>query len=176
MFCEVVVEHRSVITEVGLEEAVCRGQLGVAVPLAVAYGRSAFYRPLAPAHSVGAFETVRRCFVIVREVNSRFSTYHIEGNSPAVSVQRLLAAVQDFAGLLPPVLRRAPAGPGYVASSLTVQLFEDNDGRETGVEGKLIHFGRARTVFVDFAARLRDTFATRVLSIPPFFKPGKSPT
>jgi hypothetical protein len=137
MYCEVVVKHRSVITEAGLQDAVCNGQLGVAIPLDVAYGRSAFYRLVSPAHSVGAFETVRRCFVIVREVNSRFSTYHLEGNSPAVSVQTLLAAVQDFAGLLSPVLRRAPGGRDYADSSLTVQLFEDNDGRETGVEGRL---------------------------------------
>jgi hypothetical protein len=137
MYCEVVVKHRSVITEAGLEEAVCKGQLGVAIPLAVAYGRSAFYRLVAPPHSVGAFETVRRCFVIVREVNSRFSTYHLEGNLPTVSVQQLLAAVQDFASLLSPVLRRSPGGRDYANSSLTVQLFEDNDGRETGVEGRL---------------------------------------
>jgi hypothetical protein len=135
MYCEVVVKHRAVITEAGLQTAL-QGRLGVDILLTTAYGRSAIYRVAPPHHSVFAFETVRRCFVIVREVNSRFSTYHIEGNTPAVSVESLLASVQDFASLLLPVLATAPAVPSDRASSLTVQLFEDN-GRETGMEGKL---------------------------------------
>jgi len=36
-------------------------QLGVAIPLAAAYARSAVYRLVPPLHSVGAFETVNRC-------------------------------------------------------------------------------------------------------------------
>jgi len=84
MYCEVAVKHKATITDAGLQAAVCGGQLGVAIPLAAAYARSAVYRLVPPLHSVGAFETVNRCFVIVREVNSRFSTYHVEGNSPAV--------------------------------------------------------------------------------------------
>jgi hypothetical protein len=140
MYCEVSVKHKATITETGLQAVVCGGQLGVAIPLMTAYSRSAVYRPVPPAHSVCAFETVNRCFVIVREVNSRFSTYHVEGNSPAVSVPSLLGAVQDFAGLLLPVLRTAAGGATYQGLSLTVQLFEDN-GRETGIAGKLTTLG-----------------------------------
>ena len=44
--------------------------------------------------------------------------------------------MQDFAGLLLPVLRSAPGGIAYQGISLTVQLFEDN-GRETGITGTL---------------------------------------
>jgi len=137
MYCEITVRHAAPITEGGLEATVCHGQLGALILLAVAYARSSIYRVNPPGHSVGAFEAVRRCFVIVREVNSRISTFHIEGNSPAVSVESLLQAVQDFAGLLFPVLGIAPGGAAYEGDSLTVQLFEDN-GRETGIEGKLI--------------------------------------
>jgi hypothetical protein len=135
MYCEVVVRHRSAITEAGLQTAL-QGRLGADIALTAAYGMSALYRLVPPAHSLYAFETVRGCFVIVRKVNSRFSTYHIEGNTPAVSVQTLLAAVQDFASLLLPVLATAPAMSSHRAHSLAVQLFEDN-GRETGIEGKL---------------------------------------
>jgi hypothetical protein len=137
MYCEITVKHKATITEAGLENAVCHGQLGAAILLAGAYARSSIYRNNPPGHSVGAFETVRRCFVIVREVNSRFSTFHIEGNIPAVTVESLLLAVQDFGGVLFPVLGRVPGGSAYQGDSLTVQLFEDN-GRETGIEGKLV--------------------------------------
>jgi hypothetical protein len=140
MYCEVAVKHKATITEAGLQAAVCGGQLGVAIPLAAAYARSAVYRLVPPLHSVGAFETVNRCFVIVREVNSRFSTYHVEGNSPAVSVPSLLGVVQDFASLLLPVLRAAAGGAAYRGISFTVQLFEDN-ARETGIAGKLTTLG-----------------------------------
>jgi|SRR5271156_4398451 len=136
MYCEIEVKHRAPIAEGELQAAVCGSQLGAAIALADAYARSAIYSLASPKHSICAFETVRRCFVIVREVNSRFSTYHIEGNNRAVSVQALLAAVQDFAGLLFPVLQAAPAGQAYRGISLTVQLFEDN-GRETGIQGRL---------------------------------------
>jgi len=135
MYCEVVVKHRAVITETGMQTAL-QGRLGADIALAAAYGMSALYRLFPPAHSLYAFETVRGCFAIVRKVNSRFSTYHIEGNSPAVSVHTLLAAVQEFASLLLPVLATAPATPACRAYSLAVELFEDN-GRETGIEGKL---------------------------------------
>lgn len=135
MYCEVVVTHRAVITEQGLQTAL-RGRLGASIELDDAYEMSALYGPNHPAHSLEAFETVGRCFVIVRKVNSRFSTYHVEGNDAAVSVQTLLRSVQDFASLLFPVLDTPPATPSERARSLTVQLFEDN-GRETGMEGKL---------------------------------------
>lgn len=137
MYCEITVKHKAAITEGGLQEAVCQGQLGAPIVLTGAYARSSIYRINPPGHSVGAFETVRRCFVIAREVNSRFSTFHIEGNIPAVTVESLLLAVQDFASLLFPVLGKAPGESAYQGDSLTVQLFEDN-GRETGIEGKLI--------------------------------------
>ena len=140
MYCEVAVKHKATITEGGLQAAVCGGQMGAAIPLVAAYVRSAVYRLVPPPHSVGAFETVNRCFVIVREVNSRYSTYHVEGNSPAVSVPSLLGAVQDFAGLLLPVLGAATGGDAYQGISLTVQLFEDN-ARETGIVGKLTTLG-----------------------------------
>jgi hypothetical protein len=136
MYCEVVVKHRAVITEQELQTAL-RGRLGASIELDDAYAMSALYRRHRPAHSLDAFETLGHCFVIVRKVNSRFSTYHVEGNDAAVSVQTLLHSVQDFAGLLLPVLNTAPATPAEKARSLTVQLFEDN-GRETGMEGKLI--------------------------------------
>ena len=99
MYCEIVVKHRAPITEVGLQASVCGGQLGTAIALPTAYARSGIYSLVPPAHAIGAFETVHRCFVIAREVNSRFSTFHIEGSIAAVSVQTLLEAVQDFAGL-----------------------------------------------------------------------------
>jgi hypothetical protein len=137
MYCEIWVKHRAAITETGLARVVCGGQLGALVPLAAAYGRSAFYSLHPPTHSVCAFETVRGCFVIVRQVNADFSMYHIEGNSPSVPVQTLLEAVQDFAGQLSPNLRHALAGSDYAYSAVTVKLFADNDGRETGVEGNL---------------------------------------
>jgi hypothetical protein len=137
MYCEIWVKHRAAITEIGLAKAVCGAQLGAPVPLDAAYGRSAFYSLHPPSHSVCAFETVRGCFVIVRQVNADFSMYHIEGNSPSVPVQTLLDAVQDFASLLSAGLRRALAERDYSYSSLTVKLFADNDGRETGVEGNL---------------------------------------
>jgi hypothetical protein len=136
MYCEVVVKHRSVITEAGLQTAL-QGRLGADIALAAAYGMSSLYRLFPPAHSLYAFETVRGCFVIVDRVNYRFSTYHIEGNTPTVSVQTLLAAVQDFAGLLLSALGTAPATSSDKGHSLAVQLFEDN-GRETGVEGNLV--------------------------------------
>lgn len=159
MYCEVAVKHKAAITEAGLQAAVCVGQLGVAIPLATAYARSAVYRLVPPAHSVGAFETVNRCFVIVREVNSRFSTYHVEGNSPAVSVPSLLGAVQDFSGLLLPVLRAAAGGAAYQGISFTVQLFEDN-ARETGIAGKLTTLGsiRAGAICLVFATCQRHRF------------------
>lgn len=140
MYCEIVVKHGAPITEAGLQASVCGGQLGAPIALAVAYSRSGIYGRVAPAHSIGAFETVHRCFVIVREVNSRFSTYHIEGNTAAVSAQALLEAVQDFAEPLFAVLRTAAGGRAFRASALTVQLFEDN-GDETGILGKFTTFG-----------------------------------
>lgn len=135
MYCEVVVKHRAAIAEAGLQTAL-QGRLGTDIDLAAAYETSAIYRDFPPAHSIYAFETVRGCFVIARKVNSRFSTYHIEGTSPDVSAHKLLAAVQDFAGLLLSVLATAPATAAYRAHSLAVELFEDN-GKETGMEGKL---------------------------------------
>jgi hypothetical protein len=137
MYCEIVVEHRAAITENGLAKVVCGGQLGTSISLGEAYGRNPLYSQNPPSHSVCAFETVRGCFVIVRQVNARFSMYHIEGNSPSVPVQTLLEAVQDFAGLLSAGLRRALAGGDYADLSLTVQLFEGHSGKETGVEGNL---------------------------------------
>jgi hypothetical protein len=141
MYCEVFVKHRAVISEDGLQKAL-DGRLGADIQLDDAYAMSAVYRDHRPAHSIEAFETVGNCFVIVRKVNSRFSTYHVEGNTAAVSVQALLRAVQDFAGLLLPVLRTVPATPSERARSLTVQLFEDS-GKETGMEGKLTTWGAA---------------------------------
>lgn len=135
MYCEIVVRHRSAVTEAGLHTAL-QGRLGADIALNTAYAMSSIYRLVPPLHSLWAFDTVRGCFVIVRKVNYRFSTYHIEGNSPAVSVETLLAAVQDFASLLLPALHTAPATSAYGGRSLAVQLFEDN-GRETGVEGNL---------------------------------------
>ena len=135
MFCEVTVKHRSAVTEAGLQELVCNGALGTSLTLGEAYSRSALYKDDPPHHSVGAFDTVHGCFVIVRKVNYLFSTYHVEGNSRAVSVQTLLLAVQDFSGLLLAVL--AKADKPFRAVSLTVLLFEDNAARETGMEGKL---------------------------------------
>ena len=135
MYCEVFVKHRAIITEAGLQAAL-QGRLGADIDLNAAYGMSQIYRDDPPAHSLYSFETVRSCFVIVRRVNSRFSTYHVEGNTSSVPVQTLQAAVQDFAGLLLPLLRTVAGAPAYEATSVTVELFEDN-GRETGVKGRL---------------------------------------
>jgi hypothetical protein len=56
MYCEIAVEHRATITEMGLQAGVCGGQLGVAIPLADAYATSAFYRAAPPPHSVCALK------------------------------------------------------------------------------------------------------------------------
>jgi hypothetical protein len=118
MYCEVFVKHRAVISEDGLQKAL-DGRLGADIQLDDAYAMSAVYRDHRPAHSIEAFETVGNCFVIVRKVNSRLSTYHVEGNTAAVSVQALLRAVQDFAGFLLPVLRTVPATPSERARDLS---------------------------------------------------------
>jgi hypothetical protein len=136
LYCEVFVKHRAVITEAQIQSAL-RGRLGAAIDLHAAYAMSALYGHTPPAHSLDAFETVRSCFVIVRKVNSRFSTCHIEGNSESVPVQTLLAAVQDFADLLVSVLESPPSAPACRAHSVEVHLYEDNT-KQTGIEGKLI--------------------------------------
>ena len=137
MYCEIVVKHRGVITETGLEKAIGRGRLGTEIELTKAYGMSAIYKPAPPPHSLFAFDTARSCFVIARKVNFRTSTYHVEGSSLAVSVETLFQAAQEYSENLLRALRTSPAERGYKGRSLAGQLFEDN-GRETGVEGKLV--------------------------------------
>ena len=136
MYCEITIKHRSMITEAGLETAL-KGKLGPDLALDKAYSLSPIYRSAAPAKSLWAFESVNDCFVIVRKVTYRSSTFHIEGATVAVSVQRLLQAVQDFSGHLMAALAASEKNPELAVKSLAVQLFEDN-GKETGLEGKLI--------------------------------------
>lgn len=140
MYCEIIVKHRDVITEVGLADAISGGRLGTDIPLATAYGMSAIYGPAPPPHSLFAFEAPWSCFVIARKVNFRTSTYHIEGSSPAVSVETLFRAVQEYSESLLRALKTPPAPRGYKGQTLAGQLFEDT-GKETGVEGKLVTFG-----------------------------------
>jgi hypothetical protein len=140
MYCELSVKHGKTIDAASLEHAI-RAPFDNDLPLAAAYGRSAIYGRVPPAHSLFAFETVQNCFVIVRKVNVRFSTYHLEGNSPAISVETMLTAAQEFATQLISVLDTSACK----AKTLTVQLFEDN-GRETGMEGKMITWS---SVFLD---------------------------
>jgi hypothetical protein len=135
MYCEIVAKHGNSITAAQLEGAI-RAQFGNDVPLATAYGRSAIYKSFPPTSSLFAFEIMLNCFVIVRRVNVRFSTFHLEGNTAAVSVETMLQAAQDFSHELVSVLKTS----NYKATSLTVQLFEDN-GRESGMQGKLVSWG-----------------------------------
>ncbi len=140
MYCEITVRHRKQIDAAGLE-GVIRAPFGNDIPIATAYGRSALYRLITPAPvSLFAFETVSNCFVIVRKVNVHSSTYHLEGNSAAVSVETMLQAAEEFSSQLTSVLQRTSFGSPYKVSSLVVQLFEDN-GRETGMEGRLPRLG-----------------------------------
>lgn len=137
VYCEIVVKHRDVITGPGLEAAIGRGRLGTDIPLAMAYGMSAIYKPAPPSHSLFAFDAPWNCFVIARKVNYRTSTYHLEGSTRAVSVETLFQAAQEYSESLLRALRTSPAEPGYKGRSLAGRLFEDN-GRETGAEGKLV--------------------------------------
>ena len=137
MYCEIVVKHRDVITGPGLKAAIGGGRLGTDIVLATAYGMSAIYKLAPPAHSLFAFDTPWNCFVIARGVNYRTSTYHIEGNSLAVSVETLFQAAQEYSENLLRALRTSPTKRGYMGRSLAGRLFEVN-GRETGVEGKLV--------------------------------------
>jgi len=136
MYCEVIVEHKEVVSAAGLERVIGNGRLGPEILLGTAYGMSAIYSLESPTRSLFAFEAARSCFVIARKVNFRTSTYHIEGNSPAVSVETLFHAAREYSADLIAALREPPGNP-YECRSLTVQLFEDN-GRETGVEGKFV--------------------------------------
>src|SRR5271156_1106965 len=113
MYCEIIVKHSRQI-DAGALEAAIRAPFGNAVLILDAYRRSAIYKglvpPLAPHHapppppSLFAFETGLNCFVIVRKVNVVLSTYHLEGNTPVVSVETLLQAAQEFSGQLMKIL------------------------------------------------------------------------
>lgn len=132
MYCEIVAKHRNTITAQQLEASI-RKPFGNDVPLATAYSRSAIYKSFPTTNSLFAFETMLNCFVIVRKVNVHFSTFHVEGNTAAVSVETMLQAAQEFSHELMEVLKAT----NLKAKSLTVQLFEDN-GRESGMQGKLV--------------------------------------
>jgi len=140
MYCEITVRHRKPIVAVGLEGAI-RAPFDNDLPVADAYKRSALYRLVTRAPvSLFAFETVSNCFVIVRKVNVHSSTYHFEGNSAAISVETMLQAAEVFSGQLMSVLATTKFRSPYKPRSLVVQVFEDN-GRETGMEGRLTRFG-----------------------------------
>jgi hypothetical protein len=139
MYCEITVGHRKQIDAAGLE-SVIRAPFNNDIPVATAYGRSAIYRAVAPPPvSLFAFDTVSNCFVIVRKVNVRSSTYHLEGNAPVVSVETMLQAAEEFSGQLVSVLEKTSFRSPYRLRSLVVQLFEDN-GRETGMQGRFNSF------------------------------------
>lgn len=137
VYCEILVKHRDVITEPGLETAIGKGRLGTDIPLATAYVMSAIYGPAPPPRSLFAFDVALNCFVIARKVNDQTSTHHVEGNTRAVTVETLFQAAQQYSESLFRALRTSASGPAYRGRSLTGTLFEDN-GRETGVEGKLV--------------------------------------
>lgn len=136
MYCEITVRHRKQIDAAGLE-SVIRSPFGNDVLVGTAYSRSAIYKSASPAPvSLFAFETVSNCFVIARKVNVHSSTYHLEGNSAAVSVETMLQAAEEYSGQLISVLGKTEFRSPYKPRSLVVQVFEDN-GRETGLEGRL---------------------------------------
>jgi hypothetical protein len=138
VYCEIVVKHRDVITGSDLQKAVGDERLGTDIPLAHAYEMSALYKLAPPRHSLFAFDfTPWRCFVIVRSVNYRTSTHHVEGSGPAVSVETLFRATQEYSESLLRALRKPPAARSAKGLTLAARLFEDN-GKETGVEGKLV--------------------------------------
>ncbi len=142
MYCEIIVEHRKEITAAGLQFAIGNGRLGKDIPVAIAYGMSAIYGAAPPKYSLFAFDTVRSCFVIVRQVNFRISIYHLEGTRPALSVETLFRAAQEYSENLIAALPKPPGDSRYKCRSLAVQIFEDN-AREAGVEGKLVTLASA---------------------------------
>ena len=135
MYCEITVRHRKQIDAAGLENVI-RAPFGNQLSVPIAYSRSAIYQHASPAPvSLFAFETVSNCFVIARKVNVHSSTYHLEGNSAAVSVETMLQAAEEFSGQLLSVLGKTKFRSPYKPRALVVQVFEDN-GRETGMEGR----------------------------------------
>jgi len=141
MYCEIDVKHRDAITWQGLQDAIGRGHLGREIPVEEANKMSAIYKSNPPLSSLFAFETTSNCFVIVRRVNDRTSTYHLEGSRREVTVDTLFRAAQEYSESLLRKLR-THAEKGYRGRSLAARLFEDN-ARETGVEGKLVTLASA---------------------------------
>jgi hypothetical protein len=137
MYCEIVVKNGGNVDEAGLKKAIGPTRLGDDIALAKAYGRSAIYSKNPPTRSIFAHEAVYNCFVIARKLNFRTSTYHLEGNTLTVTAKSMLMAVQEYCNALFKALATPPSTKPYKCLTLAVQLFEDN-GRETGVEGRLI--------------------------------------
>jgi len=111
--------------------------LGAEISVDEAYSRSELLRGVVPANRYFAHETVHHCFVILKDVNFKRCTFHLEASDWFVSSATLLQVAQDYVmeQMLPALKKEARVG----ASLLTVRLFEDN-GRETGLEGRLRTF------------------------------------
>jgi hypothetical protein len=140
MFCEITITHKKAPTEDELKSAIQKA-LGKEIPLSVAYERSEIFRGLDPPEtSLFAVETVHRCFVIARWVNFDSSNYHLEGNSPKVSIESRRLAAQEFSATLTSVLRTNKVNPNFKARKISLIMLEDN-GQETGVEGGVVTFG-----------------------------------
>jgi hypothetical protein len=123
MYCEITVRHAKQIEAAGLESAI-RAPFNNDISIPTAYARSSIYCAVAPPPvSLFAFDTVSNCFVIVRKVNVRSSTYHLEGNAPVVSVETMLQAAEEFSGQLMSVLGGTGFRSPYRPRSLGVQLF-----------------------------------------------------
>jgi hypothetical protein len=134
MFCEIYIKHKTPVPPANLVDLLRASSLGLEITTTAAHSRSAFYRAVGPVASLFAHETVNNCFVILRSKAFDVSTFHLEGNSPAVSVETLLEATQEYVvDHLLPALRRDPSAS---ASLKVVKLFEDN-GKETGWLGRL---------------------------------------
>jgi hypothetical protein len=148
MFCEIYVKHHPAVPPADLVTALRSANLGAEIKTADAHARSVLYRAAGAAVSLFAHETVRNCFVILRSVNLDTSTFHLEGNAPTVSIETLLEATQEYVvSHLLPTLRRNPSSSARLQA---VKLFEDN-GRETGLEGRLPGLSSAFTEQLDWS-------------------------
>lgn len=136
MYCEIAIKHSRQVAAKTLSEFILAANIGNTMPLDEAYQASRIYRGRAPRSSILAHETTDNCFVIVRSVNYDVSSYHLESITETVSVQTLLQVAQRYSLQILRILRQAELSSALMA----VRLFEDN-GKETGVEGRIITLG-----------------------------------
>src|SRR5690348_1238953 len=137
MFCEIDIQYPRKLTPEELVPILRARNLGAEISVDEAYSRSELLRGVEPANRYFAHETLHHCFVILKDVNFTRSTFHLEASDRSVSTATLLQVAQEYVmeQLLPALKKEAKVG----ASLLTVRLFEDN-GRETGLDGRLRTF------------------------------------